>query len=549
MAHGDRGTQLERQATTMGAIAIPHARAFWFGAIASVTGVILHLPMYLSSRHMGYRMAGMHPDGPMILGMALILAGLAATAIGLLPRTSATAADRARIRIRPTESAHITPRLIGLLFTMAIAVTIDAMKPITLSFVTPGMTREYDLKSAINPHGGLPVALLPLAGIGGTVIGSLLWGWLGDRIGRRASILLAAALFTTTSICGAMPGFSWNLLMCFIMGIGAGGMLPITFTLMSEIVPARHRGWLMVLIGGELAGAYIITSWLAGWLIPHYSWRIMWLVGLPTGLLLILLNRWIPESPRFLLSKGRNEEAAAIMARYGVVVVADESGEAPAEERIRSRYAQLARPPFTGLTTALAVLGLGAGLVSFGFQLWIPTNLQRLGFTDLTAARELRDSALLGFPLSFIAAWLYGLWSSKKTIILLGGLTAASLLGFALAGNSLVGHATLLHALLIPPIWGNAAVIAVIAAYSSEVYPTRVRARGTGLATGASKAGGVVIIALVVATVATPSITVTALAGAIPLALAVLAIAVYGTETRRRRLEEIAAKELDVTTA
>src|SRR2546421_381395 len=83
---------------------------------------------------------------------------------------------------------------------------------------------------------------LPLAGITGTVIGSLLWGWIGDRIGRRASIMFAGLLFVSTSICGAMPGFQWNLLMCFLMGIGAGGMLPIAFTLIAEIVPARHRG-------------------------------------------------------------------------------------------------------------------------------------------------------------------------------------------------------------------------------------------------------------------------------------------------------------------
>jgi putative MFS transporter len=120
---------------------------------------------------------------------------------------------------------------------------------------------EYGLKSALNPHGDIPVALLPLAGISGTVVGSFVWGWLGDRIGRRASVLLAGVLFVTTAICGAMPGFSWNLLMCFLMGLGVGGMLPITFALLAETIPARHRGWLMVLIGGDIAGAYVITSW------------------------------------------------------------------------------------------------------------------------------------------------------------------------------------------------------------------------------------------------------------------------------------------------
>jgi putative MFS transporter len=106
-----------------------------------------------------------------------------------------------------------------------------------------------------------------------------------------------------------MPGFSWNLLMCFLMGIGAGGMLPITFTLLAETIPARHRSWLMVLVGGGVSAAgYVLTSWLAGALTPHYSWRILWLIGLPTGVVFLALNYWIPESPRFFLAVGRRAE-------------------------------------------------------------------------------------------------------------------------------------------------------------------------------------------------------------------------------------------------
>ena len=69
----------------------------------------------------------------------------------------------------------------------------------------------------------------------------------------------------------------------------------------------------MVLIGGAGAGAYIITGWLASALVPQFSWRILWLLGAPTGVLLILLNRWIPESPRFLVANGRDAEARAVM--------------------------------------------------------------------------------------------------------------------------------------------------------------------------------------------------------------------------------------------
>jgi putative MFS transporter len=341
-----------------------------------------------------------------------------------------------------------------------------------------------------------------------------------------------------------MPSYQLNLAMCFLMGLGVGGMLPIIFTLIAETIPARHRGWLMVLVGGDVAGGYILTSWLSSTLVPHYSWRILWLIGLPTGLLLIGLNRFIPESPRFLLAHGREAQARAVMARYGAEVVPDNEPDLAVEELIKPGFLQLLLRPFRSLTGVVVLLAVGVGLVSFGFQLWIPSNLQRLGFKEVTANGILRDSALIGFPLNFVVAWLYGAWSTKRTIALLAGLTAAALFGFAIAGDEVAHDRTLLYALLVVPIWGISSVTAVVAAYSSEVYPTRVRSRGTGLAAGASKAGGVLIIGLVVAGVAAPTITGTALIGAIPMTFAALGALWFGIETRKRRLEQITAHEL-----
>ncbi|HSH61850.1 MAG TPA: MFS transporter [Acidimicrobiales bacterium] len=530
-----------------GGITFHHPAAFWLGTAAVTAGVVLHLPMYLGSRDMGYELAGMAVDGPMKAGMALILAGLAATFYGLFPSLSGAVRPASLLRVRALDDAKLSPAHIGLLLVMAVAVTIDVMKPVTLSFVVPGMGKEYGLKSALNPGGSVPVAFLPLAGITGTVIGSFIWGWLGDRIGRRASILLAGVLFIATSICGSMPDYKWNFVMCFVMGLGVGGMLPITFALLAETIPARHRGWLMVLIGGDVAGAYIVTSWLSAELTPTYGWRILWLLGLPTGVLLLLLNRWIPESPRFLLQNGRDTEARAVMARYNAAIVEDQSSELEVEQGVDRGWAQLVGGPFLGLSGVVALFGLGVGLVTFGFQLWIPSNLQRLGLDEVTSATVLRDSALLGFPATFVIAWLYGFWSSKKTMILLGLVTAASLAGFVILGDRVAENRAQLDLLLILPITGISSILAVLVAYASETFPTRIRSRGTGLAAGASKLGGVAIIALVVAGATPPSIATTALIGAIPLVLGALAVAMVGVETRRRSLEAITAEELQLS--
>jgi MFS transporter, putative metabolite:H+ symporter len=131
----------------------------------------------------------------------------------------------------------------------------------------------------------------------------------------------------------------------------------------------------------------------------------------------------------------------------------------------------------------------------------------------VTADRILRDSALIGFPFTFVAAWMYGFWSSKKTVILLTALTATAMFGFALAGDAVVENRIILYVLLVIPIWGINTVTAVLSVYSSEIYPTRIRSHGSGLAAGATKtrwrrARG--------PRLATPSLANTTLIGAIP---------------------------------
>jgi putative MFS transporter len=233
------------------------------------------------------------------------------------------------------------------------------------------------------------------------------------------------------------------------------------------------------------------------------------------------------------------------MKRYGAEIIEDKSSKLEVEKNVEDRLVQLFQPPFRSITFAVVILALGVGLVSFGFQLWIPSNLQKMGFTEAEANYLLRDSALIGFPLNFLVAWMYGFWSSKRTLILLSGFTALSLFGFAVAGDAIASNQVLLYALLIMPIWGISSVVAVLSAYCVEIYPTRLRSRGSGLGAGFSKAGGVIIIALVTISIAPPSIVGTALIGAVPMALAAFALAFFGVETHKRQLEEITAEQFD----
>jgi MFS family permease len=159
--------------------------------------------------------------------------------------------------------------------------------------------------------------------------------------------------------------------------------------------------------------------------------------------------------------------------------------------------------------------------------------------TGTVSAGYLQLAGIVGTVLgSFIWGWL-GDVIGRRGSILYAGIT------FIVAGDWVVESRALLYVLLVMPIWGINSVVAVLAVYSAEIYPTLVRSRGTGLAAGASKFGGVLMISLVALGVAAPSIATVALIGAVPLALAAVAVAVWGVETRHRTLEEISGAQAD----
>src|SRR5437868_1842496 len=268
------------------------------------------------------------------------------------------------------DSARLGPAYWLFVLVMGVARVVDVMKPATLGFVLPGMQEEYGITVKES-------AMLPLIALIGTTIGSLMWGVLADRLGRRGSILLASLIFISTGICGCMPAFKWNLVMCFLMGLSAGGMLPIVFALLAEMVPARHRGWMSVLVGGlGSAGGYLAASGAAATLEPVFSWRILWLLNIPTGLLVILLRNFIPESPRFLLHEGRVDEARATLAKFGVALVPAPAGARPETSRPATELRQLFQKPYGRLTLTVCLYGAAWGLVNWGFLTWLPTMLQ-----------------------------------------------------------------------------------------------------------------------------------------------------------------------------
>ncbi len=516
-----------------------HPLAFWFGCIFISAGVLAHIPMFVCAAEMGYRMVGMPMDATMLIGMGMIPLGLLMAWYGLMPRLEALRHNNhGTIRFHVADDIPLNREHWTLVIALFIAVTVDVMKPATLGFVMPGMTEEYEISNSA-------AGTLALVALIGTVLGSVIWGRLADVIGRRAAILLSALMFTGTAICGAMPAFEWNLVMCFLMGASAGGLLPITFTLMAEVIPAAHRGWLLVALGGVGTSAgYLVASGSASVLEPLFSWRVLWLLGLPTGLLVIFLNRFIPESPRFLANAGLMREARAVLARFNVQFDGESTDNTEEKEHKESvGFIQMIRGPYGRITLGLAGSGIAWGLVNFGFLLWLPTNLREMGMSMEAANGLLAQSGLLAMPGIAIVIWLYHRWSSIKTLVLFIALTAASLMLFFTLGLLKINSPAAITLATASLLISSSGVIAMLIPYAAEIYPVHLRGTGAGTVAASSKAGGILGAACGMLGVFN-NLALSATFIAVPLVIFGLLLFRSGIDTRGRRLEEIHAEVL-----
>lgn len=502
--------------------------AFIAGCIAVTVGVCAHLPMVAMARAMNYQLVGMPIDGLMIAGMALIVFGTLTAAYGLLPRNiAAQQAAASEITITAPEDMALSPAHWRLMTVLVLALVIDVMKPASLGFTVPGMIAEYGVPKRT-------VSLVPFFALAGTVTGSVLWGWIADIYGRKASILLSAVMFVATSICGAMPSLAWNIGMCFMMGAAAGGMLPVTYALLAEMMPNRHRGWSLVLVGGLGAvGGYFAASGISAVFQPIFGWRILWLANLPTGLLLVILGAFIPESAKFLISRGRRQEAEIVMRRFGAKAQVSKARD----NRRQGTNHVLSGLRLYGKLIALSLCGISWGLINFGLLLWLPADLVAKGYSVGVSSRLLAESALIAFPTVFFAAWIYSRWSTKWSLAVMIGMTLIGLLFVLRLEEAGHGSPVIPVALLIV---GTNGIIAILLPYTAESFPLRVRGRATGWTAACTKAGGLLAQGLTIGGVSV-SISLSSILLIFPTALSLVLIAWFGRETRGSDLRDLDA--------
>ena len=361
----------------------------------------------------------------------------------------------------------------------------DAMQVVAVGFAAPSIAASFGVEMRTALQSGTLFFL-------GMFLGAALFGRLADRIGRRNVLMVTVACDAVFGIASVFaPGFGWLLALRFLTGMAVGGTLPVDYAMMAEFLPPKNRGrWLVWLEGFWALGTLVValTAWIAATFAVAAPWKLIYLVAALPACLGIFLRLWVPESPMYLLHRGREPEARAILDRIRT------ANGAPA----LASQARLVLPPAApvpaggifsaGLArTTLAVLAVWflVSLSYYGVFVWLPGKLATEGFGFVRGYGFLVILALAQLPGYALAAWGVEAWGRQRTLRIFLVLSALGclLLVTATTGGVVAG-ALMLMSFALLGTWG------ALYALTPEVYPTTLRATGMGTAGALARLGG-----------------------------------------------------------
>ncbi|MBO1331826.1 MFS transporter [Streptomyces sp. VRA16 Mangrove soil] len=384
------------------------------------------------------------------------------------------------------------------------------------------------------------------AGSIGMLLGALVAGWLGDRIGRVRTVALGVATTGVASLAVALAnGIELFSLFRFVQGLGIGGVVPVAATYINEIARSDKRGRFVLLYEMIFPAGLAAASLVAVWVVPNLGWRAMFVIGALPVLIAALLPRHVAESPRWLLSQGRTEEAEQVIARIEAEVERavgeplPRPSADPAPEATRGRLRDLFTGRYLRRTAVLSALWFVAYYVNHGISTWLPSLYTKNFGLDLTTA--------LVYTLLSNITGLFGTFAVALVIDRIGRRPAlvAALAGTALAlGTLAVAGATSGLKVAVFASCTTFFVYAINAGlylYSPELYPTSNRARGAAFG-GLWNRLGVILGPITVGAILGSG-------GGLGLVFAQLAcvagvgavIALFAVETKGRTLEELNA--------
>lgn len=392
----------------------------------------------------------------------------------------------ARLDRLPFNAAHRK-----LLVASGIGWAFDAMDVGLVSFVVAAI--------AADPHFNLNAtekSWVLSVGFVGMAIGAALGGYFADRVGRKTVFTATLVIF---GLANAGMACSWTLVALliarFIIGLGLGAELPVASTLVSEFSPTRHRGRMTVLLESFWAVGWIIAAAIGAFVIPNtgdWGWRWALLIGALPLLYAVVTRAHIPESVRFLESKGREDEAEQAVRYFeqasGVAPVASPKAEPLPAIRTRELFGH----QYLARTVAIWLTWFFVNFSYYGAFTWMPSLLadqfgsltSSFGYTLIISLAQL--------PGYFLAAWLVEIWGRRRTLSVFLAVSAVAAFAFSQAGSvaAVIGFGMLLSA-------SNLGAWGVLYAVTPEIYPTRLRGAASGAAAAVGRVAAIIAPLLV----------------------------------------------------
>lgn len=441
--------------------------------------------------------------------------------------------------------------LLKIWFLSAMGVFLDGFDLFVVGVALPFIARDF----APRPWElGLVAATAPL----GAILGTALGGRLCDRFGRRPVFIVDLGLFIVFAIASA---FAWNvaslLVFRFILGVGVGADYPISATYVSEFMPARLRGRMLVSAFsfqalGSLTGAAIGLLILLVY--PQAgAWRFMLAAGAVPALIILFLRRSTPESPRWCELHGKTGEAAAICSE-----IAGHNVELAQTSEQTLPWSALYSPQFIRRTLLTTIPWFLMDVCLYGIGLFTPVILATIGFGGQGGANpvsyviaDIRSTEGAVFLDSFLViGFALAIWQIDRIgrihLQMMGfiGMT----IGLLLVGLGAVSRAAgsgdisaILIGFALFNLMVNMGPNPTTYTLPSEVFPTALRGSGNGNAAAAGKVGaavGIFLLPIVRAGVGLP-ILMAIVAGVSLLGFLVTWVLGEGVETQHRLLEEI----------
>ncbi len=370
----------------------------------------------------------------------------------------------------------------------------DSMDTGLISFVLPVLAKEWGL----TPE---QVGWIGSIGLIGMALGAVLAGTVADRLGRKKVFAATVILYSvSTGLCAVAWSYESLLVFRFLVGFGLGGELPVAATLMSEYAPSHLRGRFIVLLESFWGIGWLVAACISYLLIPEFGWQIAFWIGALPAVYVFLIRLHMPESIRYLISKNKIDEAKEIILSLEQKLevksepFADKlsAAELGTEKTAQPKFSSLWSPQFRTRTIMLWLAWFGIVYSYYGIFMWLPSIVFAQGFAVVKTFEYVLVMTLAQLPGYYAAAWLVDIIGRRYTLslfLLMSGVC-----------SYFFGNAADPTELLM---WGaamsffNLGAWGVIYTYTPEMYPTSIRALGSGWAAGFGRIGGMLAPMLV----------------------------------------------------